>query len=257
MPLMYESLSRYYDAVHAAQTDDIPFMLALAAETGDPVLELGCGSGRLLLPLARAGHHVTGIDNSPAMLALAEARLAAEPPDVAGRVRLVTADMAAPYLPDETETMALAVAGINTFMHLAERPALAALRTVARLLRPGGRLCLDLDNPFAPAAVSEAADPAVEAEWTDPATGRTVRQWAAYAPVDGAQAVDVTWTFEESGPDAPPPATAAMRYHYAYPHQLELWLSQSGLRLTALYGDYDRGPFDEDSERLLLLAERP
>ena len=52
---MYDRLSRYYDLSHTALTDDIPFMLGLAAETGGPILELGCGSGRLLLPLAREG----------------------------------------------------------------------------------------------------------------------------------------------------------------------------------------------------------
>lgn len=254
---MYDRLSRYYDAAHAALTDDIDFMLALAAETGDPILELGCGSGRLLLPLARAGHRVTGVDNSPAMLELARARLAAEPAAVATRVRLLTADMADPYLPDESATTALALVGVNTFMHLSERPALAALRGVARLLRPGGVVCLDVDNPFTLAAVAEAADLALEAAWSDPTTGRTVQQWAAFAPVNGEQAVDVTWAFEEHGPDAAPPTSVTMRYHYAYPHQLELLLAQSGLRLTALYGDYDRGPFSEDSERLVLLAQRP
>jgi SAM-dependent methyltransferase len=254
---MYDRLSRYYDRSHAALTADIPFMLALAAETGGPVLELGCGSGRLLVPLARAGHAVTGVDNSPAMLALAERRLAAEPPAVRERVRLVAADMTAAYLPDEAATMTLALVGVNTFLHLAERPALAALRAVARLLRPGGTLCLDVDNPFTLAAIDEPVEPAVEAEWTDPEGGRTVRQWAAYGPAEGEQAVDVTWTFEEIGPGALEPTTVVMRYHYSYPHQLDLLLTQSGLRLAALYGDYDRAPFAEDSERLLLLARRP
>jgi len=44
--------------------------------TGGPVLEIGCGSGRLLAPLARAGYEVTGVDQSPEMLARAEARSA-------------------------------------------------------------------------------------------------------------------------------------------------------------------------------------
>ncbi len=256
---MYDRLSRYYDLSHAALTDDIPFMLGLAAETGGPILELGCGSGRLLLPLARAGHPITGVDNSPAMLAIADQRLAQEDADVRARVRLVTADIAAAgsatYLAYESHTTGLTICGVNTFMHLDQAQALATLRTVSRLLRPDGLLCIDVDNPFALSAVDEAPEPELEQAWTDPATGRTVRQLAAYRNADTDQAVDVTWVFEESsGATTPERTVIEMRYHYLYPHQLDLLISQSGLRLMAFYGDYDRAPFDEDSDRLLLMA---
>ncbi|MEZ4518635.1 MAG: class I SAM-dependent methyltransferase [Chloroflexota bacterium] len=76
---MYDRLSRYYDLSHAALVDDIPFRLDLAQKADGPVLELGCGSGRLLLPLARAGYEITGVDNSPAMLAMAERQLRMSP----------------------------------------------------------------------------------------------------------------------------------------------------------------------------------
>ena len=79
MNLSYDAIARYYDLSHQSLVEDIPFLLRVAAETGGPALELGCGSGRLLVPLARAGYAVTGVDNSPEMLARAELRLAGEP----------------------------------------------------------------------------------------------------------------------------------------------------------------------------------
>ena len=62
---MYDQIAHYYDLTHADLTDDIDFILSLAQAVNGPILELGCGSGRLLLPLARAGFTVTGVDNSP------------------------------------------------------------------------------------------------------------------------------------------------------------------------------------------------
>ena len=251
---MYDRLSRYYDASQAVLTEDIPYLLSLAAETGGPVLELGCGSGRLLLPLARAGYTITGIDNSPAMLALADVRLAQEDPEVAARVRLVTADIKQAYLTDEPHTFALVVMGVNTLMHFTEAEAGSVLRHAAKLLQPGGLLIIDMDNPFVLADVHDEAELALEEEWVDDVSGRTVRQWAAYEPAGVGQAIDVRWVFEETGPDAPEPATVDMRFHYFYPHQLDLLLAHNGLRLVTVYGDYDRVPFDEESDRFLAVA---
>src|SRR5690242_5009291 len=85
----------FYDAVPLYSTrGDVALYLDEAARAGEPgtVLEIGCGTGRLTLPLARAGHVVTGVDLSPAMLARARSKLAAEPPEVRARVTLLEAD---------------------------------------------------------------------------------------------------------------------------------------------------------------------
>ena len=151
---MYDQLARYYDLSHDRLTEDIPYLLQQAAETGGPVLEIGCGSGRLLLPLARAGYDVTGVDVSPEMLARAEARLAAEPADVRRRVRLLAGDARTLQLPGN-ETFGLIFFGYNTFMHLDEAAAGAALKRLRPMLRPGGRLLIDVAGPL---MLSLAAD---------------------------------------------------------------------------------------------------
>jgi len=73
----YAALARYYDLENADFTEDLDYWLELADEAGDPILELGCGTGRVLLNLARRGHAVTGLDNSPEMLARLHAKLEA------------------------------------------------------------------------------------------------------------------------------------------------------------------------------------
>jgi len=249
---MYDHIARYYDLSHDRLTDDIPYLLALAREAEGPLLELGCGSGRLLAPLARAGFHVTGVDSSPEMLSRARARLAGEPADVRARVRLVEGDVRTLALPD-AEPFALAFFGYNTFMHLNEAGAGAALRRVRPLLRPGGRLFIDVDNPLLLSVVGDDPDFVLEDELRDEATGETIRQFTAYESAPVEQAVDVTWVYE-SNRGAPGRTKAKLRYHYLYPHQYDLLLALTGFRLTALAGDYDGAPFDEESERLLILG---
>ena len=78
----YDSYSVYYDLLWGNEQVDVPFYLAMAKETGGPVCELACGTGRVLLPLARAGFEVTGIDVSQAMLDKLQAKLDKEPRDV-------------------------------------------------------------------------------------------------------------------------------------------------------------------------------
>jgi|CXWK01.1.fsa_nt_gi SAM-dependent methyltransferase len=250
----YDPIARFYDLSHQALVDDIPFLLQQAAETGGPALELGCGSGRLLAPLARAGITVTGVDNSPEMLARAAMWLAGEAAEVRDRVRLVEGDVRSPFLPPG-EPFALAYFGYNTFMHLDETAAAAALRQLRPLLRPGARLLIDVDHPLALSAAGNEPDFELEEELRDEAMGETIRQYAAYESVPGEQAVDVTWVYETGQENAEARTQVTMRYHYLYPHQYDLLLSLTGFRLLGFLGDYDGSPFDEESERLIVVGE--
>ena len=250
----YDTIARFYDLSHQALVDDIPFLLEQAAEIGGPALELGCGSGRLLVPLARAGTTVTGIDNSPEMLARAAMRLAGEAAEVRDRVHLVEGDVRAPTLPPG-EPFGLAYFGYNTFMHLDETAAAAALRQLRPLLRPGARLLIDVDHPLVLSAAGNEPDFELEEELRDEAMGETIRQYAAYESVPGEQAVDVTWIYETGRADAEARTQVTMRYHYLYPHQYDLLFGLTGFRLLGFLGDYDGSRFDEDSERLIVVGE--
>lgn len=246
----YDAIARYYDLAHDLLTDDIDYVVGLATDAGGPVLELGCGSGRLLLPLARAGLSVTGVDSSAAMLRLAEARLATEDAAAAARVRLIEGDIAA--FAAEGEPFGLAVFGYNTFMHLSETEIAAALRHIRGCLRPGGLLLIDIENPFT-LSTDDGGEPRLEAEFgTDE---QPIRQYAAYRDVPGEQAVDVTWLYEETMPDGTTArAESRFRQYLYYPHQIDLFLTQAGFRLAGLGGGYEGEGYDEESERLLALG---
>ncbi|MBK8985010.1 MAG: methyltransferase domain-containing protein [Chloroflexi bacterium] len=254
---MYDKIAHYYDLTHDQLTEDVAFILALAQEGGGPVLELGCGSGRLLRPLARAGFRVTGVDNSAAMLDRARVRFAGEDTAVQQRLSLIPGDMTALSLPHQTR-FALVIIPYNTLLHLDSDQAAAALRGIRPVLGANGRLFIDLINPLAVANTPNDATLSLEAVFTDPANGYTVLQLAANRLDDGAQTLHITWIYDASPPDGGPVhrTIAQATYHYLYPHQLELLLREAGFRLRSLTGGYNGEPFNEESERLLIVAEQ-
>ncbi len=255
---MYEIIARYYDLIHADLQEDIPYILDLAGKTGGPILELGCGSGRLLMPLAMAGHHVSGVDNSAAMLSLAKDRLAAGPAEVQQRWRLVEADMTRFELAGEWGQYALAIFSYNTLMHLDPSQAVAALRQAGHHLGPDGKVSIDLANPAAIAQTPNDRAMTLERQFVDPESGNIILQLASNWLEEPAQMLHITWIFDaipaEGGPVSRTVAQAD--YHFYYPHQMELLLTEAGFRLSSLAGDYSGNAYSEESERLLLLARK-
>jgi len=125
--------------------DDLAFIRGLASETGGPLLELACGTGRLAIPLAEAGFEVVGLDRSGPMLDVARAKAAELSPPAGKRIRFVEGDMTDFDLP---ERFGLAFAVFRGFMLLLDVDAqMAALAAARRHLRPGGLLVLDLFDP--------------------------------------------------------------------------------------------------------------
>jgi SAM-dependent methyltransferase len=141
--------AQVYDLVHSfgpiGGPDVDGVWLPLARECGPPILELGCGTGRVLIPLARAGFEVTGLDSSAHMLAVAWRKLADETAEVRERVTLVKGDMGDF---DLHRRFALIICPFNTFqLLLAREDQERALRCARRALRSGGRFALSVFNP--------------------------------------------------------------------------------------------------------------
>jgi len=139
---MDDPLKRYslfgwdYPTQSPISDDEVAWYAKFARQTGGPVLDVPCGTGRLACRLAEAGYDVTGIDLSDAMLDIARKNVAALPGEVQSRVRLVKTDMSAFKLEEE---FGLIIIADNSFRELTDRDAqLACLRRVREHLRPGG-----------------------------------------------------------------------------------------------------------------------
>ncbi|MDX1413525.1 MAG: class I SAM-dependent methyltransferase [Candidatus Promineifilaceae bacterium] len=253
---MYAALARYYDLLHDQLSEDLDFVLDLAANYGDPVLELGCGTGRLLLPLVRAGYIVTGVDNEEAMLMRARQRLVQEKPEVRRRAAFIQADVRNLVMPQNIAQYGLAIFSYNTLFHFRPSEVQQALRGIRKLLRQDGRVFIDLANPFLIEGSEYEEYPVVENSFTDPTTGRPVVQTSLSSLDPVEQCLQTTWLFE-TGKESKQPVEAVsveINYWYYFPHQMELLLQQAGFQLDQIKGDYDHSDFHEESSRLLILA---
>src|SRR3954465_6897004 len=104
-----------YDWEYRRRGDEVRFYRPLADERGGPVLDLGCGTGRLMLPLLRDGHVVVGVDRARPMLTRAAAGLARPRAELRGRALLVRGDLRA--LPFAKRRFSFAVAAFHTIQH--------------------------------------------------------------------------------------------------------------------------------------------
>lgn len=251
---IFDAFARYYDADYRDYVDDFDLILTLAQETGDPLLELGCGTGRLLAPLAAQQHDVTGIDVSGLLLDIARAKLAAV--EGGKNIKLVQADMRTYELPRKDYAFAFCTS--NTFMHLiTPQDQLQALRNTNRHLRRGAALLIDLFSPDVARVVQIDGMQEYADRWTDAATGRQVVKWVVRA-VDWAQQLQETIiTYEEALPDGGSRRTICpITLRFLWRSEAELMLQAAGFAVEQVWGDFEGGDYDAASDHLILLARK-
>ena len=221
---------------------------ALARRTGGPILELGCGTGRIAVPIAQDGHHVVGLDRSAAMLERAERRSRRANVEV----RWVEGDMRAFSF---NEAFALVFVAFNSFLMLDPDDRWACLARVREHLAPRGRVAIDVFQPD-PEIVA-GLDGGVIDEWerVDPETGRAVRKFSSsQANVDGV--TQRFWHDETDDDGCVRRVGGTMTLHYLYRREAELLFSEAGFNIETLHGDYDGTPADARSRKLLIVAKR-
>lgn len=249
----FDRFARFYDLDYEPFQDDVALYLGFAERTGGPLLELGCGTGRLLLPLAGAGYHVTGVDLSPAMLAVARNKV--EAAGLEDSITLVQADMREVKLPQQYR---LAFIAINSFMHLASlEDQIQALRAWRKLLLPGGLLIIDVYNPHPQTLLEADGRIELHGRWFDPATGATVFKQTTRTLDEARQLQHVLFIYDEVFPDGQVRRTLApFPSRYLYRFEGELLLDKAGFTPEQVYGSYDLDPYDSASERMIFVARR-
>jgi SAM-dependent methyltransferase len=255
----YDALARVYDLQHAHFLDDLTLYLRLVRSFGPGamILELGCGSGRLLLPLAEAGYRVVGVDESAEMLRIAEQKLRASRHIPAERWCLAHADARALHL-DTQGTFNLALIALNTFLHnLSREDQLAMLRAARRHLRSDGLLIVDL--PPNDEMVYQPDDGAFQLEATliDPQANSEIYKYVASRVFWATQEQELTYRIEErrAGGELLSEQLVTFRLRHVFRHEMELLLLMSGFAEPAWYGDYQMSPYGEGSPRMIALAQ--
>jgi len=249
-----------YDRMYAGYDADIPFYVAEAQRAEPPVLELACGTGRVLIPIAEAGVPIWGLDATSTMLEQAGAKVAALPTEIQERITLEAGDMRDFDLP---ERFGLVTVPFRSFLHLLTvEDQLAALGCIRRHLRPGGRLALNFFNPSIPmiAAHLTYTGRALKpfGEWTDPATGHRVVSWDSRSYRPTAQTLDELIILEvvDTAGKVVDRSYRSLTLRWIYRYEFEHLLARTGFVVEALYGDFDRAPFGETSQEMVWVARR-
>lgn len=238
--------AEFYDLdVRSIATDDIPFYREWAAAAGGghaEVLELACGTGRVAIPLAIAGHQVTGIDLSPKMLELFAAKGSRLDDEVAGRLEIIHGDMSSFDLEHGFDLVIIPFRG---FQALTEPEEIHGCLARARAhLKPGGVFIVDVFRPYP--AIEQVWPREEQHEWThrDPETGRTIVRTRRHRVIDAkAQIIypEIHYYVREAG-GAARRYSETLKLRYWYRHQLQLALVSHGFRIEHEYGYYDGRP---------------
>ncbi len=234
-----------YDHEYRRRRDDVRFYRACAEKLRGPILELGCGTGRLLVPLLRDGHSVVGVDLSTEMLDRCRERIAQLNPDARARAQLHVADFRDL---DLGQRFPIIFCPFNAFMHLYTRDDVERFfSSVKRHLAPGGRLLFDIMNPDLKWLSRDPRRRWARTRFRHPTSGRamiytTTLAWDAalqiafmniyYAPADGRGREKMV----------------RLAHRHFFPLELEALIHYNGFRLLGRDGDFDGSTFEPDSE---------
>jgi ubiquinone/menaquinone biosynthesis C-methylase UbiE len=246
-------LARLYDVFTFEK--DLPLYLDLAERQGSRVLEVACGSGRVLVPLARAGCRVVGVDASPHMLELAQAKL-----NAGGlSAQLVSADMRNFQLPQHD--FDLAIVAVKSFAYLTEvDDQLACLRAIYAHLRFGGLLALDLMNPSLEWLAAPTGSMQHDLLQHVPERGFSLSRVESVVSTDLARQVRVIRSIYESvddGGQVIDKRFVEWPYRWMYRFEAEHLLRRAGFEIEAVYGGYAGEAFTGEAPMMLLLASKP
>lgn len=247
----YDHIAPYRDR------QDVAFYVEMARQSGGSVLEIGCGTGRILIPTAQAGIEVVGLDNSEHMLAVCREKLSHQAPQVQSRVELVRADM---RRFDLGRTFALVTTPFRPFQHLTTvEDQLSCLASIHRHLVNGGRFILDLFNPDLQRLADERylAEQEDEEPFTMPDGRRVTRRnrIASRDPFDQIHQCELIYyvTYPDGRKDR---LVHAFPFRYLFRFEAEHLLARSRFQVEDVYADFDKSPYGSKYPGELILVAR-
>lgn len=225
--------------------------------TEGKIIELGCGSGRILVPAARAGSHITGVDISPYMLARCREKLNQTESEVRTRVRLIEASITDFEIDGQFQ---LAIIPFRPLQHLiSPEQQLACLKNINRHLERSGRLVFDvfqvnLEYLYNPRYREETV---VNSD-LDLGDGRRMKLSHKVSALHRAEQYnDVEIIYDVTDSDGKTERIIhAFPFRYFFRYEVEHLLARCGFRVIELYGDFDRSPLEDDSPEMIFIAEK-
>jgi len=245
------AVAALYDWEHDEFDDDIDFYLSLAKRAGGPILELACGSGRLLQPLAEMGVEVVGVDYSDAMLDRARARLTA-----AGlRAHLKRMDMTRDLPSGPFTVVMLALNAFGFAQELDDQVRL--LERIHARLEPGGVVVLDLAHPATLSDPPNGVQVLQRSGWCEELSADVVK-WMVQEISISEQRLDLSCFYDLTAADGTfRRVSDRVRMRYFSRFEAELLCLRAGLEVASVFGSYELEPLTDGSDRMILIGSRP
>jgi len=244
----------FYDYYATGLEGDVQFYVEEAQKAGSPVLELGCGTGRILIPIAESGISIVGLDCAPAMLSIAREKISKLNVETQSRIKLVEGDMHNFSL---HQRFKLVMIPYRAFLHLLtpedQRQALCCIR---EHLTDNGLLIFNIFDPRLEtiAAHTTSLGTAMKRgrEFIHPDTGHRVVVWDSRQYDPGCQMLKQYFIFEELDDEGRviSKTYSPISLRYVYRYEMQYLLELCGYRIEALYGDFQRGPFRHGDEQI-------
>jgi len=241
-----------YDRLMGGLDYGVEFYVGLARQAGGPILDVCCGTGRILLPCLLAGADGDGLDLAPGMLATLRAKAAAL--NLAPRV--VQADMRDFQMP---RSYALIMITFNAFIHnLTQEAQLECLACCYRHLQPGGLLAFDTFFPNPEIVGVPEGTRVLEGELVEPQTNRLLRMYDTRTFNRVEQTQHSVYEIEASGPDGGTSLVHRSEFttRYVYKQEMALLLKLAGFARHEICGDFTRRPLTQESDAMIVLAWR-
>ncbi len=247
----YDLIAPFYDVEHAHFLEDLDLYRDYATLCTGPLLELACGSGRLLVPLAQEGYHLTGVDTSARMLALAGEAL--QEAGVAEQVTLVQQDICNLHLPQKYSLVFIA---LGSFAHLTSRKAQQqALAAIRAHVPTGGTLIVDISNADARYMEHLSSQLLVQGTWRMD-DDSILTHMVSPASSETSHLLELTHFYDQHVQGGTIKRTVITTHLYLFERsEMELLLEQAGFVVKDVYGDYDLSPALLESKRMIFIAE--
>jgi SAM-dependent methyltransferase len=255
----YAVLAPHYDAAYAAKKDllDLPFYVDVAKRSGGPVLEIACGTGRVLLPIAREGIEIDGVDNSVAMLDVLKAKLEREPSKFRERVTLESGDMRNFRLGKKYPLVIIPFRPMQHMYTVSDQ--VDALTTAAAHLRDDGRLIFDVFYPKLELIFAGMGEEKLEMEWAvDGERRRVVKRYFRKDGVDKIQQIFtgalIFRTYEGDRLVREEVEELKLGY-YTYPHLRALFVLAE-LEVVEEWGSFAKARLDNEATEMIFVVKK-
>lgn len=244
----------FYDRFSTGIDGDVAFYVEEAQTAGGPVLEIGCGTGRIMIPIAESGVTIVGLDRAPAMLEIARDKVAGRSVDIRQRIRTVESDMRAF---DLDQRFSLVVIPYRTFNYmLTEEDQRRTLRRINDHLFDHGRLVFDVldPGPEVMAASLETPGGSLDHIWTftHPDSGNRVMAWDTRKYDPAGQTIKVHQFFQELDHEDREVSNTVIPifYRYLYRYEMQHLLEICGFEVEAVYGDFRRSRLHDGNDQV-------